>query len=113
MLVGVVPAPHVLIGLLPFLAAHARVLDRDRLEVVLVEVGVHPDALLVQLLVVFRARQRRQHGEFEQVDRQLPLDDLDVALDRLRRVARQAHDEARIGDDAGLLPGLEHLSDIR
>jgi hypothetical protein len=36
------------------------------------------------------------------------LDDLDVALDRLRRVAGEAHDEPGVGDDPGLLPGLEH-----
>ena len=80
------------------------------LDVVFVEVGVHPDASVVEGLVVLRARQRGQHGEFENVDRKLALDDLHVALDRRGRVARQAHDEAGIGNDAGLLPGLEHFS---
>ena len=60
--------------------------------------------------MVLGAGQRRQHGEFENVDRKLLLDDLDVALDALRRVARKAHDEARISHDAGFLPGLEHLA---
>jgi hypothetical protein len=40
--------------------------------------------------VVLRARQRREAEELEDVDRQLALDDLDVARDRLRRVGREA-----------------------
>ena len=98
-----------MVGLLPFRRAHLRMRDGDVLEVVFVEVGVHPDALVEERLVVLRAGQRRQHGEFEHIDRQLALDDLHVALDGGRRVAGQAHDEAGIGDDAGFLPGLEHF----
>ena len=63
-----------------------------------------------QLLVVLRARQRRQEEELQDVDRQLLLDDLDVARDRLRRVGREAEDIAGLGHDLGLLPGLQHLA---
>ena len=70
----------------------------DMLGVVVVEVGVHPDALAVQGLVILRARQRRQIEELQQIDRQLALDDLDVALRSLRRVGREADDVAGVGD---------------
>jgi hypothetical protein len=47
--------------------------------------------------VVRRARQRRQDEELEQIDRQLALDDADIALDRGRCVAREAQDISGIG----------------
>src|SRR6185312_786659 len=46
----------------------------------------------------------------EDVERQLLLDDLDVLGDALRRVVREAEDVARIADDAGVLPGEQHLA---
>ena len=82
-------------------------------EVVFVEVGIHPGARLVQLLVVLRAGQRRQEEEFEDVDRQLALDDLDVAQDRFLGVAREAEDVAGEREDAALVPLLEACGDIR
>ena len=80
------------------------------LELVFVHVGVHPDTLLVQDLVVLGARQRRQHEEFERVERQLFLDDLEVVADRLRRVVREAEDVAGEGHDADPLPFEQHLA---
>ena len=62
------------------------------IEVVFVEIGIHPHALGVQNLVILRARQRREEEEFDQVERHLPLDDLDIAGDLLRRVVRKAED---------------------
>jgi hypothetical protein len=56
------------------------------IEVVFVEIGVHPHALGVQNLVILRARERREEEELDQVERHLPLDDLDIAGDLLRRV---------------------------
>ena len=79
-------------------------------EVVLVQVGVHPDPLLEELLVVLGAGQRREEEELQEVDRQLLLDHLDVAADALRRVVREAEDVARIGDDADVLPRQQHLA---
>ena len=52
--------------------------------------------------MVLRAGQRRQEEELEDVERQLPLDDLDVAQDRFARVAGEAEDVAGPGDGAVL-----------
>ena len=82
----------------------------DMLEIVIVHVGVHPRALEMEDLVVLRARQRREEEEFEDVDRQLALDGLDVARDRFRRVGRKAEDVAGPGHHLGALPGLQHLA---
>ena len=84
--------------------------DRHGLEVVGVQVGVHPDVSLEQLLVILGPRQRRQQRELEQVDRQLLLHDLDIAANARGGVAGQAEDIAGIGDGARPFPGLQHLS---
>ena len=63
-----------------------------------------------QHLVVFRAGQRRQEEEFEDVERQLALDDLDVAQDRFLGVGREAEDVAGVGDGAVVAPLLQHLA---
>ena len=54
------------------------------IEVVLVHVGIHPDPVLPKDLMVLGPGQRRQEKEFEDVEGQLALDDLDVAGDRFR-----------------------------
>ena len=56
----VIGAPGEAIGLLPFLARHARMVRRDMFEVELVEVGVDVDPLRHRFRVVLAARQRRQ-----------------------------------------------------
>ena len=55
-----------------------------------------------------RARQRREHGKFEDVERQFALDDLDVAQDRLLRVVGKSEYVAAIADDPDLPPRLQH-----
>ena len=60
--------------------------------------------------MVLRARQRRQEEELEDVDRQLALDDLDVAEDRFLGVAGKAEDVAGEGEHAALVPLLEHVA---
>ena len=80
------------------------------LEIVLVHVGVHRDPFAVEDLVVLRAGQRGQEKEFEDVERQLLLDDLDVAGDRFGRVGRKTGDHARPGHNLLLSPGLQHHS---
>ena len=102
------PLPGRPVGILPFGVRHGRVMHDPMIEVVLVHVGVHPRALAVQDLVVLRARQGGEDEELEDVDRQLALDDLDVALDGLLAVVGEAQDVAGIGDAALLLPGLQH-----
>ena len=78
-------------------------------EVIFVHVGVHPDALLPEHLVVLRARQRREEKQLEDVERQLSLDDLNVPQDRLFAVTREADDVTGTGDGAMVAPFLQHL----
>jgi hypothetical protein len=82
----------------------------DVMEVVFVEIGVHPGAGPEQLLVVLRSRQRRQIVDLEDVDRQFSLDDVEIAEDRLRGVVRKSGDVAGVDHDAGLLPFQQHLA---
>ncbi len=60
--------------------------------------------------MIFRARQRRQIEEFEDVDRQFLLDDLDVAGDRFRRIGRKTENVAGIGHDFLRPPRQKHLA---
>jgi len=80
----------------------------DVLEVVFVHVGVHPHPVLVECLVVGRARQRCQNKEFEQIDRQFLLHGADIVRNLLRRVPREAQNVAGIGDDPLGAPGEKH-----
>ncbi len=60
--------------------------------------------------MVLGTRQRRQAEELQHIDRQLALDDRDVAPDRFRRIVGEAEDVARIGDGADRLPGEQQLA---
>src|SRR5215831_4202471 len=106
----VVALPCALIGALPLLLRHSRVRGGDVIEVVRVQVGVERHAGLYQPAVVLRARQRRETEKLQQVDRQFPFYDFDVALDRCGGVVREAEDVAGIGDDPGRFPGKQHLA---
>ena len=63
-----------------------------------------------QRLVILRAGQRRQEEEFQDVERQLALDDLDVAQDRFLGIAGKAKDVAGASDGAVGAPLLQHLA---
>jgi len=106
----VIGAPGVAVGLVELGVAHPGVVDHAMVQIELVEVAVHPDALLEELLMVLRAGQRRQDEEFEDVERQFLLDDLDVTQHRFARVAREAVDVARPARGAAGVPGLQHLA---
>ncbi len=80
------------------------------LQIVLVQIGVERRAGLVKLLVVFRAGQRRQEEELQEIDRQFALDDLDIAQQQFRRIGRETENVAGIGDGAGLFPHQHHLA---
>ena len=108
--VRVVSLPRRVIDPLPLVARHARVARGHVIQVVLVHVRVHPDAGFVQSLMIFGAGQRRQIEEFQQVNRQLFLNDADVAQDRCRRVAGEAENVAAVGDNSRLLPCQQHLA---
>ena len=75
-------------------------------QVVPVHVRVHGHALQVELLVVGRAGQRRQDEKLQHVYGQLALNDLDVPMDRLARIRREAQDVSGIGGHTLGLPGL-------
>ena len=60
--------------------------------------------------MVLGTGKRRQDVELEQIERQLALDDLDVASNRFRRVAGEAEDVSGINEDALRLPGEQHLA---
>jgi len=59
--------------------------------------------------MILGARQRRQIEEFQKIDRQLALDHVDVAHDRLDGVVGEAEHIAGIGEHADPLPGLQHV----
>ena len=61
-------------------------------------------------LVIFRTRQRRQEKEFQNIDRQFALDDLDIAFDRFLGIGRKTENVTGIGDGAGVAPFLQHFS---
>ena len=107
---GVIGAPGEAIGLLPFLARHARMVGRHMFEVELIEVGVDVDALGHRLGVILAAGQRRQDREFKNVERQFALDDLDALDERFLRVVREADDVAAIGDAPVLAPLEQELA---
>jgi len=54
-------------------------MNHPMIEVVLVEIGIHPGALLPKGPMILGAGQRREHEELKNIERQFPLDDLDVA----------------------------------
>ena len=58
--------------------------------------------------MVLRARQRGQEEELENIERQLALDDLDVAQDRFLRIRREAEDVAGESECAVRPPLLQH-----
>src|SRR5262249_33269317 len=80
------------------------------LEVVLVHVGVHRYPGGPQLLMILRSRQRRQEEEFQQIERQFALDDLDIADDTFQRIIGKTEDIYRVGETANLLPVQQHLA---
>src|SRR5207302_102212 len=57
-----------------------------------------------------RIRQRSKDIELEDIERQFLLDDVDVAGNRFRGVAREAEDIAAIGDHPAAPPRLQHLA---
>lgn len=54
-----------------------------------IEIRAHGNTVPPERLVIFRSRQRCQTKELEQVDRQLPLDNCDVASDGRWRIRRK------------------------
>ena len=81
MLVRVIAREGILVDFRPLLPRHPRMIGTGVLEIVFVQVGIEIDAGGMQLLMVLGARQRRQAEEFQDIDRQFLLDDLDVARD--------------------------------
>ena len=109
MIQGVIAVPGLGIDLLPLGLCHAGMGGADVLQVVAVEIRLQGRALVEERLMVRRARQGRQAEEFQDVQRQFPLDSLDVGKDGLWGVVREAEDVATIGGDPLALPGEEHV----
>ncbi len=108
MLGRVIGMPGLAIGCLPFGIAHARVMGNAVIEIVFVEIGIHPHLLAEQRLVILGAGQRRQKEELEEIDRQFALDDFDIAQDRFLGIVRKAENIAGIGGAAMVAPFLQH-----
>src|SRR5688572_32229169 len=64
-----------------------------------------PRSTLFPYTTLFRSKE-----ELKKVDRQLALDDLDIAQDRLAGVAGEAEDVAGIGRHTVLPPKLQHMA---
>ena len=96
------------VSLLPFGVRHLAVMRDTVVEVVLVDVRVHPHPLLQQGPMVLGSGQGREEEELQNVERQFVLDDLDVAQDRCFRVGWEAEDVAGIGHGAVGAPLLQH-----
>src|SRR3954470_23073047 len=80
----------------------------DMRDVIAVQVSVHSDSGLMELEMVLRARQRREREKLEQINGQFLLNDLYVALYRLRRVVGESHNVTATGQHSSLLPGEQH-----
>ena len=107
----VVERPGLVVDRLPLLPCSSwGAASAGMFHVVCVEVRLHRDALLPEDLMVLRAGQRGQAEELDDVERQLALNDRDIAPDRLRRVRRKAQDVPGKRDDALRLPGQQHLA---
>mgnify|MGYP007071089069 CR=1 FL=1 len=111
--VGVIRFPGASVRGFPFGLRHVRVSRNGVIQVVFIQIRIHRDARFVQAFVIFGTGQRRQVKKFEQVNRQLFLDDFDVANDGFGRVIRKAENVAAIRDDADFLPCQQHFSVIR
>src|SRR5262249_15928502 len=69
----------------------------------------HGNAVLPEALVVLRSGQRGQAEEFDKIERQLLLDDADIAPDRLGSVLGKTKDISCERHDALRLPRQQHL----
>src|ERR1700733_13728620 len=79
-------------------------------EVELVQVGVDVDAFGDRLGGILAARQRGEDREFEDVERQFALDDLDALDQGFLRIVREADYVAAISDAAVLAPLEQKLA---
>src|SRR5215470_3460089 len=82
----------------------------DVLNVVLVEVLLHRDALFPENLMILRTRQWRQAEELDDIKGQFLLNDRDVAADGFRRVRREAEDVSGERENTLCFPSQQHFS---
>src|SRR6185437_9590138 len=106
MLHAVVLRPGAPINAKPLVPRHTTMRRADMLEVILVHVAVHRNSGAMELLVIFRAGQRREDKEFQAIDGKLALQNLNVAFDRSRGVLWEAQNIAAERNDTGRAPGL-------
>src|SRR5260370_14999836 len=60
--------------------------------------------------MIFRTGKRRHETELHQVDRELAMDNLDIAQNRFRRIAWEPDDITRDNGGADVLPLQQHLA---
>ena len=78
-----------------------------------IEISAHGDTIPPESLVIFRSRQRRQTKKLKQVDRQLPLDNCNIASDRRGCIRWKTQNIAGEGYDALPLPSEQHFAIFR
>src|SRR5262249_40203757 len=66
-----------------------------------------------ELEMILRARQRGEQEELQEIDRQFPLDHVDIMQNRFDCVVREAENVAGVGDYPCCLPSQEHLAIFR
>src|SRR6266404_9382801 len=105
----IVNLPGGAIDFLPFRLGHDGMRRYCVLGIVFVHVGIHGDPLAVKNLMILGPRQWRQAEELHHVDRQLTLDDRNVAPDGLGCVVRESEDVTRVSDRTRGLPSEQEL----
>src|SRR5215468_837224 len=79
------------------------------IEIVLIHVRIHPDALARKDLVILGPRQRCQEKELQNINWQFSLYDFNITGNRFLAVGRKTEDVTRIGDGAVIAPHLQHF----
>src|SRR5207253_5385643 len=102
-------SPGLMVGGLPLRLGHSLVSGRDMLQIILVEIRVHPDPAQGEIAVIFASWKRGEKEKFQKVDRELFFDDLDIARDGFRGIRGEAQYVSHVGLAAGrFLPRLQH-----
>ena len=106
----VVLLPGVSVSLSPLLPGHEGMVHGDVFQIVFVHIRVHPHTPLVEILMILGTRQWGQTKKLKTIQRELSLDDVNVAGDGFGRVCGKAQDVPGHGRAAMVFPCLKHLA---